>query len=293
MTHPTTQTPTIVPIETPTLGDRSYLVHDGEVAFVVDPQRGRADLTAGRRHLLRHRRPAPDPSGPVAPCRHLGRHRRRGGLLTGLFGVGGGFLIIPALTLLLGLPMVTATATSLVIIILNSAAGFTAHLSDAPLNIGLAAAFTGAAVAGSLAAGHVAPLVVVAVRGLVAMAPQHLTSRVKRAHEPGFSNGNKIVSRIPAPVNNITSRSIPNPSPPIGGAPNSSAARKSSSSCIASTSPAAAASDCAVNRSRWITGSISSENPVPRSSPPMIRSHASIRSGSLRCGRASGCADGG
>jgi hydroxyacylglutathione hydrolase len=30
---------TVVPIETPTLGDRSYLVHDGEVAFVVDPQR--------------------------------------------------------------------------------------------------------------------------------------------------------------------------------------------------------------------------------------------------------------
>jgi glyoxylase-like metal-dependent hydrolase (beta-lactamase superfamily II)/rhodanese-related sulfurtransferase len=30
---------TIVPIETPTLGDRSYLVHDGEVAFTVDPQR--------------------------------------------------------------------------------------------------------------------------------------------------------------------------------------------------------------------------------------------------------------
>ncbi|HEX7189096.1 MAG TPA: MBL fold metallo-hydrolase [Actinomycetes bacterium] len=30
---------TVLPIETPTLGDRSYLVHDGEVAFVVDPQR--------------------------------------------------------------------------------------------------------------------------------------------------------------------------------------------------------------------------------------------------------------
>ncbi len=30
---------TIVPIETPTLGDRTYLVHDGQVAFVVDPQR--------------------------------------------------------------------------------------------------------------------------------------------------------------------------------------------------------------------------------------------------------------
>ena len=31
--------PLILPIDTPTLGDRSYLVHDGEVAFVVDPQR--------------------------------------------------------------------------------------------------------------------------------------------------------------------------------------------------------------------------------------------------------------
>ncbi|WP_432477305.1 MBL fold metallo-hydrolase [Nocardioides sp. GXQ0305] len=30
---------TIVPLETPSLGDRSYLAHDGEVAFVVDPQR--------------------------------------------------------------------------------------------------------------------------------------------------------------------------------------------------------------------------------------------------------------
>src|SRR6476646_7446470 len=30
---------TIVPIDTPTLGDRSYLVHDGSVALVIDPQR--------------------------------------------------------------------------------------------------------------------------------------------------------------------------------------------------------------------------------------------------------------
>lgn len=34
-----TSTLAVIPIETPTLGDRSYLVHDGEVAFVVDPQR--------------------------------------------------------------------------------------------------------------------------------------------------------------------------------------------------------------------------------------------------------------
>ena len=36
---PPKQNPTIIPLETPTLGDRSYLVHDGQVAFVVDPQR--------------------------------------------------------------------------------------------------------------------------------------------------------------------------------------------------------------------------------------------------------------
>ena len=30
---------TVIPVETPSLGDRSYVVHDGEVAFVVDPQR--------------------------------------------------------------------------------------------------------------------------------------------------------------------------------------------------------------------------------------------------------------
>ena len=79
------------------------------------------------------------------------------GFLTGLFGVGGGFLIIPALTLLLGLPMATATATSLIVIVINSAAGFTAHLGDANLDLQTAAAFTGAAVLGSLAAGQLAP----------------------------------------------------------------------------------------------------------------------------------------
>lgn len=79
------------------------------------------------------------------------------GFLTGLFGVGGGFLIIPALTLLLGLPMATAVATSLVVIVINSVAGFTAHLGDAPIDAGIAVVFTVAAVLGSLAAGRLAP----------------------------------------------------------------------------------------------------------------------------------------
>ena len=36
---PGTDAITVIPLDTPSLGDRSYLVHDGEVAFVVDPQR--------------------------------------------------------------------------------------------------------------------------------------------------------------------------------------------------------------------------------------------------------------
>jgi uncharacterized membrane protein YfcA len=46
------------------------------------------------------------------------------GILTGLVGAGGGFLIIPALVLLAGLPMKTAVGTSLALIALKSIIGF-------------------------------------------------------------------------------------------------------------------------------------------------------------------------
>ena len=76
------------------------------------------------------------------------------GLLTGLFGVGGGFLIIPALVLMLGLQMPVAVGTSLVIIVANSAAGLISHLSGASIDWAITAAFAGTAVVGSLIAGH-------------------------------------------------------------------------------------------------------------------------------------------
>ncbi|PRW64936.1 sulfite exporter TauE/SafE family protein [Actinopolyspora mortivallis] len=53
------------------------------------------------------------------------------GVLTGLFGVGGGFVIVPALTLLLGLEAQQAVATSLVVVLINSVAGFAAHAGSA------------------------------------------------------------------------------------------------------------------------------------------------------------------
>jgi uncharacterized membrane protein YfcA len=42
------------------------------------------------------------------------------GFLTGFYGVGGGFLILPALTVILGLPMQLAVGTSLLAIALNA-----------------------------------------------------------------------------------------------------------------------------------------------------------------------------
>lgn len=50
------------------------------------------------------------------------------GAVTGLVGVGGGFLIIPALVAVLKVPMKQAVSTSLAIIFINSAAGFCGHL---------------------------------------------------------------------------------------------------------------------------------------------------------------------
>jgi len=56
------------------------------------------------------------------------------GLVTGLIGAGGGFLIIPALVNLLRLPMKTAIGTSLVIIAVNSLMGFSFSLGHYPID---------------------------------------------------------------------------------------------------------------------------------------------------------------
>ncbi len=73
------------------------------------------------------------------------------GVLTGFVGVGGGFLIIPALVLLGGLPMKEAIGTSLVIITLNSASGFLGYLGQVELDWKLLASFTLAASCGTIA----------------------------------------------------------------------------------------------------------------------------------------------
>lgn len=77
------------------------------------------------------------------------------GALTGLVGVGGGFLIVPALVLLGGLDMAVAVGTSLVIIALKSASGFMEHLNvlagfDLSLDWQLLGFFIALGIAGTL-----------------------------------------------------------------------------------------------------------------------------------------------
>lgn len=73
------------------------------------------------------------------------------GLLTGIAGVGGGFLIVPALVLFIGLPMKHAVGTSLVVIALNSFVGFAGYLGHVDVPWSWLASFTAVAVGGIFA----------------------------------------------------------------------------------------------------------------------------------------------
>ena len=102
---------------------------------------------AGER-MLRPRR-IPRPAETVA----LGRSAAAGaglGATTGLLGVGGGFLAVPALVTVLALPMADAIGTSLLLITTNGAAALIPRLSSAgTLDWAVVAPFTGAAILGA------------------------------------------------------------------------------------------------------------------------------------------------
>ena len=73
------------------------------------------------------------------------------GALTGIVGIGGGFLIVPALVLLAGLPMKQAVGTSLIVIAMNSFSGLAGYLGRVAVPWGFTAAFTGIAILGIVA----------------------------------------------------------------------------------------------------------------------------------------------
>lgn len=70
------------------------------------------------------------------------------GVITGLLGAGGGFLIIPAFVLFLKLPMKTAVGTSLLLIAINSLFGFLFSLKQFEYNWVILLSFTALAIAG-------------------------------------------------------------------------------------------------------------------------------------------------
>ncbi|MET3768987.1 putative membrane protein YfcA [Marisediminicola sp. UYEF4] len=115
-------------------------------------------VAAGVRMLVGGRRPV----APRTPAL-LGIRIVRGiavglgvGFLTGMLGIGGGFIIIPALTLLLGLGMATAVGTSLVIIVVNALAGLSATAGSLGDNWPVVAVFAAAAIIASFVAARFA-----------------------------------------------------------------------------------------------------------------------------------------
>ena len=77
------------------------------------------------------------------------------GIITGVLGAGGGFILIPALVLILKLPMKKAIGTSLMIIALNSLIGFTGDLGHLSIDWLFLFKITAIAVVGIFAGGAI------------------------------------------------------------------------------------------------------------------------------------------
>ncbi|WP_134772634.1 sulfite exporter TauE/SafE family protein [Ornithinimicrobium flavum] len=81
------------------------------------------------------------------------------GLVTGIVGAGGGFLVVPALVLLGGLSMSVAVGTSLLVIAMKSFAGLAGYLTTVQLDWPLVLGVTAAAVAGSFVGARLAGVI--------------------------------------------------------------------------------------------------------------------------------------
>jgi uncharacterized membrane protein YfcA len=108
------------------------------------------------------RRAGIDPGGAVEDCPDVPLAKLVAGglavgLLTGFFGVGGGFMILPVLTLSYGVGFRRAVATSLVIITLTGAAALVSHLvAGATPPLAITAAMALATMAGALGGSTIA-----------------------------------------------------------------------------------------------------------------------------------------
>lgn len=109
------------------------------------------------------------------------------GLLTGLFGVGGGFLIVPALVLATNMALKKAISTSLLIISLVSLVGFISHINHSQIEVAIALFFMVGSAVGVVLASQIKGLLndkalqmifslVLIMLGIIILALQYLNS---------------------------------------------------------------------------------------------------------------------
>jgi uncharacterized protein len=122
---------------------------DGALPAAGDGPRGASSASAPETSRSGRRRSAAQ-AGKVLAAASLA------GFMTGFFGVGGGFVVVPALVLALRMPMAEAVATSLFIIALNSTSSLVVRAASAHFDWSVIVPFTLAAMAGSLAGKKVA-----------------------------------------------------------------------------------------------------------------------------------------
>jgi uncharacterized protein len=138
----------------------------------------------------------------IRPAPKLGRSIGAGagvGFITGFMGVGGGFLVVPALIAFAGLDTRQAVGTSLWVIAINSAAGFVGHLDVGRISFGLVGILTSAATVGALVGERVARgvattklrrsfgLLVIAV-GITVVTTSTIKANAVRSHEQGVQS---------------------------------------------------------------------------------------------------------
>jgi len=100
--------------------------------------------------MIRRRRPDGERAPGEAPLARVAALALGVGFAAGMVGAGGGFLIVPALVLGAGVPMRSAVGTSLLVLSLQSAAGFAGHAGQVPMDWAVIIPVTGASVAGGL-----------------------------------------------------------------------------------------------------------------------------------------------
>lgn len=108
---------------------------------------------------LRAVKPGAEPSGEPHFTPALAIEAVGVGALTALIGAGGGFVIVPALVYLAGVPVKQAIGSSLLIITLNSLSGFAGSIGLVPIDWSLVGIFTGVAAVGAIIGARLNPYV--------------------------------------------------------------------------------------------------------------------------------------